>query len=282
MKKHLLLTLFCLVIFVSNAQDYSIINMKPGKPLLPGVVEGCEDAKGRASRLDCGQEKLRSIAFEALQDSDVNNIINSTEKDTIIMNTIIRFGGENEILSKLSSLRFYESELKPFAVDLSFPIEALPFRLNQDFKADGTPFENYLFLKIDRENKQLIPLPDYEPKRIPFSGPDVFIVYKGCKKKWGNKRLRKCMSEKINKHVGKYFNTKIAKEHNLYGPQRILVQFTVSKEGNPIKIKVRAPHPELSIEMERVIQKLPKMKPAQIEGEPVNTRFTLPVLFNVR
>ena len=82
------------------------------------------------------------------------------------MNTIIRFGGENEILPKYSSLRFYESELKPFDVDLSFPIEDLPFKLNQDFKADGTPFENYLFLKIDRENKQLIPLPDYKPKRI--------------------------------------------------------------------------------------------------------------------
>jgi hypothetical protein len=282
MKKYMFTAISCLVALASNAQDYSIINMKPGKSLLPGVVEGCEDAKGRASRLDCGQEKLRTVAFEALQDSDVLNIINSTAKDTIIMNTIIRFGGKNQILPKYSSLRFYESELRPFDVDLSFPVEALPFRLNQDFKADGTPFENYLFLKIDRENNKLIPLPDYEPKRIPFSGPDVFIVYKGCKEKWGNKRLRKCMSEKINKHVGKYFNTKIAKEHNLYGPQRIMVQFTVSKEGNPIKIKVRAPHPELSIEMERVIQKLPKMKPAQIEGEAINMRFTLPVIFNVR
>ncbi|MEM6686393.1 MAG: hypothetical protein AAF617_11475 [Bacteroidota bacterium] len=274
MKTYLFIAIACLLSSIdSNAQEFPVLNKKPG------VIKGCESAK---DRLACGEEKLRTIAFEALQEEDLQMLIDSTKKDIIFMNTVIGFNKKKKINPKKSSVKFYESELKPFTIPLSFAIETLPFELNPEFSANGTRFSNYLFLQIDRETNTITPLPDYKPRRIPFSGPDKYIVFPGCRSRMSNAKLRKCMSEKISKHVSKYYNTKIATKNKIYGMQKILVQFTVSKKGNPIKIKVKAKYPVLAAEMERVIQMLPVMKPAIIENTPVNVRFALPVIFDVQ
>ena len=105
-------------------------------------------------------------------------------------------------------------------------------------------------------------------------------VYPGCE---GNQQaLKKCMSNKIAKHVSENFNVGLAQNLDLTaGKKRISVQFQIDKNGNIADVKARAPHPILESEAIRIIKLLPKMKPALHHNKAVNVRYNLPIIFNV-
>ncbi len=107
-------------------------------------------------------------------------------------------------------------------------------------------------------------------------------IFPGCEKYTSRRDLHKCMSQKINKLVSKKFNTDIASEEGLRGKQKIHVEFKIDKQGNVKDIKVRAPHHKLKSEAQRVINKIPKMKPGYQGKNPVNVVYNLPIIFQVR
>ena len=115
---------------------------------------------------------------------------------------------------------------------------------------------------------------------VPFSVIENVPVFPGCK---GNQAaLKKCMSEKIQKHVSRKFNVDLAQDLGLSaGKKRISVQFKIDKNGNISDIRARAPHPRLQKEAMRIIKLLPKMKPGKQRNKPVGVRYNLPILFNV-
>lgn len=117
---------------------------------------------------------------------------------------------------------------------------------------------------------------------VPFAKIEEVPVYPGCERKKTNEEKRKCMSSKINKLVGKRFNTGIASDYGITGFQRIQTQFTVDKYGNVTDIKVRGNHPALEKEAKRVINKIPHMKPGLQRKVPVGVIYTLPIAFDVR
>ncbi|AXG69704.1 hypothetical protein KORDIASMS9_01931 [Kordia sp. SMS9] len=271
---------FLLMLFVGSAHvGFAQKSTPPQPPPSTPFAEGCEDV---SDPYYCTDKKLRDLAFEALAQSDIDQILLKTEKDTIFMNTKLYFYKNRELATDVSSVRFHERELTFFEVDLSFSLEDIPIKPTAEEKPRKTGFASYLFLKIDRENKKLIPLPDYEPERIPFSGPDRYIVYPGCESKKNNKDLRKCMSQNISKHVAEYFDTELATKLNLKGIQRIYVIFTVDKDGAIIKVNAKAPHPKLAREARRVVKLLPEMKPGELENTPIALRYTLPIIFKVQ
>ncbi len=115
---------------------------------------------------------------------------------------------------------------------------------------------------------------------VPFSVIENVPVYPGCK--GNNTQLKKCMQEKITKHVNRKFNVDLAQDLSLTpGKKRISVQFKIDKNGNITDIRARAPHPRLQKEAIRIIKLLPKMKPGRQRNKPVNVRYNLPILFNV-
>jgi len=106
-------------------------------------------------------------------------------------------------------------------------------------------------------------------------------IYPGCEGKKG-KALKDCMSKKIQKFVGKNFNTDIASDLGLSGERvKILTQFTIGKDGRVINIKARSKYKDLEKEAKRVIAKLPKMQPGQQRNRPVKVTYTLPIIFKV-
>ncbi len=106
-------------------------------------------------------------------------------------------------------------------------------------------------------------------------------IYPGCEGKSG-KKLKDCMSKKIQKFIGKYFNTGIASDLGLSGETvRILTQFTIGKDGKVTNIRSRSKYKDLEKEAKRVLAKLPKMKPGQQRNRPVKVRYTLPIIFKV-
>lgn len=113
-------------------------------------------------------------------------------------------------------------------------------------------------------------------KDIPFAIIEEAPVYPGCK---GNKEeLKRCLQDKINKHVLKYFKTELAQELGLTpGKKKVYVQFKIDKTGVITNIKARGPHVRLEKEAIRVVDMLPQMTPGRQRTKPVGVSYTLPI-----
>jgi len=120
-----------------------------------------------------------------------------------------------------------------------------------------------------------------EKIEVPFAVIDEVPIYPSCETLATNAERRKCMAEKITKHVQQYFNTDLAGDLGLTGRQRINVVFKIDANGNVSGIRSRAPHPRLEEEAIRVIGLLPKMSPGKQNGENVIVPYSLPIIFQV-
>lgn len=269
MKRYLFTLLFLCCITISFTQ-----NSLP-KPV---YAEGCENTE---QPTECSEEKLRTVAYNALTKIDMEKVIAKTEKDTIFMNTKLYFLENQSLEIEKSSMNFHESELNYFDVDLSFSLKDLPFAPHADTDKKVS-FRSHLYLVVDRKQNKLIPLPEYTPKRIPFSGPEVGVIYPGCEKTTSNEERKRCMTTSISKFVGENFDNTLGEKLGLDGINRIYVVFKINKEGGVEEIRSRAPHPQLEKEAIRVIKMLPPMQPAIIENTPVSINYALPIVFNVQ
>lgn len=117
---------------------------------------------------------------------------------------------------------------------------------------------------------------------IPFIAIEKVPVYPGCEKYDSNNKRKKCMSERISKLINNKFNTDIGYKYGLSGRQRIHTQFTIDKNGDITDIKIKGPHTALEKEANRVINKLPKMKPGLQRNVPVGVIYSLPIMFEIR
>ncbi len=116
---------------------------------------------------------------------------------------------------------------------------------------------------------------------IPFAVIDEVPVFPGCESLESNEDRKKCMSEKINSFVNEHFNSSLGKENGLTGINRVYVQFKINKEGAVEVMGVRAPHPALQNEAERVVNLLPTMTPGKQKGKEVGVLYSLPITFKV-
>ena len=72
----------------------------------------------------------------------------------------------------------------------------------------------------------------------------------------------------------------IAQENGIQG--RVIVQMVITKEGDVAEAKVvRGVDPNLDAEALRVINSMPKWKPGKQNGEAVNVKYTIPVMFRL-
>jgi len=272
--KNFLTLSLCLFTLLASAQT---TNPKKSSPEST-VIQGCQYEE---DVYECSKEKLRRSIFEILKPSDAMLIAKSTKKDIIFVNAIFATDSVGNIDKKISSLKFHETEMNPIDVEIATSPEDFQIELAPISKMQDTYIRNHLFLKIDRKNNVFIPLYDHKPERIPFSGPEVGIVYSGCKGAKTNEERQLCMGKKISEFVAKNFNTKVGKKLDLKGIQRIYVVFKVNTIGKVIDIRSRAPHPDLEKEAIRVVRRLPRMQPALIENTPINVTYTLPIVFNM-
>lgn len=61
---------------------------------------------------------------------------------------------------------------------------------------------------------------------------------------------------------------------------RVILTFFVEEDGSITEVKVvRGIVPELDKEAVRVVRNMPKWSPGRLQGQPVRTRYTLPVVF---
>lgn len=117
-------------------------------------------------------------------------------------------------------------------------------------------------------------------KDIPFAIIEQVPIYPGCK--GDNEELKKCLQDKINLHIQKYFKTELAQELGLdAGKKKVYVQFKIDKTGEIVNIRARGPHARLEKEAIRVVTLLPSMTPGKQRRKPVNVSYTLPITLQV-
>ncbi len=107
-------------------------------------------------------------------------------------------------------------------------------------------------------------------------------IYPGCEKQKTERAKKTCMISKINKFVNKNFNSYIAQDLGLNsGLQRINVSFIIDKNGYVNVLRTRAKHEALKKEAVRVVNKLPRMKPAMSGGKKTQIVYNLPIVFSI-
>ena len=119
---------------------------------------------------------------------------------------------------------------------------------------------------------------DEEPVKVPFEFIEDVPLFPGCEDLNDNAERKSCMSSKISKFINKEFDTGLGDKLGLTGMNLVHVMFVVNEQGLVEQIQTRAPHPELEKEAERVIRKLPQMKP----GKPVSVSYSIPIRFKVQ
>lgn len=100
-------------------------------------------------------------------------------------------------------------------------------------------------------------------------------VFPGCK---GSKdELKKCFSQKVQKHFSRKFDADLPNELGLSpGKKRVFIAFKIDRNGNIVDIQARAPHPKIKSEVVSVMNQLPKMTPGRQRGKPVGVKYSIP------
>ncbi len=113
---------------------------------------------------------------------------------------------------------------------------------------------------------------------VPFMQVEDVPIFPGCE---NSEDPRACFIEKIQEHVRKNFNyPKEAEDLGIQG--RVAVMFTIDENGDIIDVQKRGPHQLLENEVDRIIQRLPKMGPATHKGKVVKVPFSLPIVFKLQ
>ncbi|WP_188112082.1 energy transducer TonB [Aquimarina sp. RZ0] len=202
---------------------------------------------------------------------DTSNII---EEEPLV------WDGEFEIYQEPTQEVVAQKQSDPIPEPEEFEVvedDAVIKKLTEEFKnvtpkTTDTPF-----------NPDAVPeVEDPEPTHVPFSVVEDVPVFPGCEKLKTNKEKAACFSEKISRIVSRKFNTDIGNEYGLQGVQRIYTLFDVAADGTIQNVQVRAPHPKLKKEAERVIGLLPRMTPGMQRKEPVAVKYQLPIVFKVQ
>ncbi|MGB5556148.1 MAG: energy transducer TonB [Flavobacteriaceae bacterium] len=134
------------------------------------------------------------------------------------------------------------------------------------------------------ENQEIIELEDIvvvdmpDDIEIPINAVEEVPVFPGCENE--SDKLA-CFSAMITKHVKKNQRyPEAAQELDIQG--RVSVVFVIQKDGSIGNVRMRGPHQVLETEAERIINKLPKMKPGKQGGKPVKVPFSIPITFKLQ
>ncbi|BAO75080.1 TonB family protein [Winogradskyella sp. PG-2] len=122
---------------------------------------------------------------------------------------------------------------------------------------------------------------DIEPTIVPDGVIERVAIFPGCEELFGNKARKKCINQNVAQLISVNFDINKAKGLGLKGKQRIFVTFKVDKYGYVSITKIKAPHPILRIEAQRVMQEMPRFTPGYQRGKPVAMPFSIPIVFMV-
>lgn len=116
-----------------------------------------------------------------------------------------------------------------------------------------------------------------EEVEVAFAIIEDVPIFPGCEG-LSKQATKDCFQQKMQEHVLKYFNyPESALELGIQG--RVSVVFVIDAKGHITGIRSRGPDKILETEAERIIGKLPQMKPGKQRGKPVKVTYAVPIFF---
>ncbi|WP_298496928.1 energy transducer TonB [uncultured Algibacter sp.] len=116
-----------------------------------------------------------------------------------------------------------------------------------------------------------------EDVQVAFAVIEDVPVFPGCEG-LSKQATKDCFQKKVQAHVASNFNyPQTALDLGIQG--RVSVVFVIDKNGHITGIRSRGPDRILQNEAERIIGKLPQMKPGKQRGKPVKVAYAVPIFF---
>lgn len=122
---------------------------------------------------------------------------------------------------------------------------------------------------------------------IDFTQVDQFPQFKNCDAMLNFEESKACFEQTIHDEIGNRIqNLKLSTKENI--TDTLQIQFTIDKNGyflcNRIiaKDSLNIKLPDLSSEIQKIIQTLPAINPAQKRGIPVTSTYTIPLVINTK
>jgi len=121
-----------------------------------------------------------------------------------------------------------------------------------------------------------------EEEVLDFVAIEKYPTFSECGDIYSKEEQKKCFERGILKHISSNFRyPEFEKEMGM--EERLFVQFVITKTGDIDQVEVVKGNMKGFIkESKRLINTLPKVKPAEQRGEPVNLRYTIPIRFRLK
>lgn len=117
------------------------------------------------------------------------------------------------------------------------------------------------------------------PKNI--NSVEFAPVFPGCESLSNNAERKQCLSDKISALISRKFNTDVAND-DTSGVQRIYVEFRIDKNGVVTDVVAQAKDKGLQKEAQRIVNKLPTMRPGMQGDTKVDVLYMLPIVFKMQ
>ncbi|WP_242131372.1 energy transducer TonB [Aestuariivivens marinum] len=246
------------------------------------IFPGCETLTTNTEKRQCMTERIQEFVAKNFN-TKLATDLGLTGRQRI--NVIFKIDAEGNITGVRS--RASHPKLEEEAVRV---ISALPKMIpgKQKGKVVTVPYSLPIIFEVENDTQMLdeVSVVGYADDTlgglaVPFAILDKVPTFAGCES-LSQDEQRKCVSNEIQKHVNRNFNTNLAKSLGLKGQQRLMVVFKITKKGSVEIEKSRAPHQVLEEEAVRVIKTLPKMTPGEHKGKRVDVLYSLPIIFQVQ
>lgn len=126
------------------------------------------------------------------------------------------------------------------------------------------------------------PEPPKATKPSNIANVEFVPVFPGCESFGNNEDRLSCFSSKINSFINKNFRKSLLGDMESNKVQKIYVQFKIDANGVVTDVVANSHIDALKKEAQRVIEKLPSMKPGRQGDQAVEVLYTLPIVLDVQ
>ncbi|WP_282049138.1 M56 family metallopeptidase [Maribacter aquivivus] len=250
------------------------------------------------------EEEPFSLTFSQPSTERYNSFVNQKEAYRLIDNklksSVITFG--NQFAYYDFSLGAYPSDFIEYKVDNTEELSSIELQKFNELlvSLENEPYHKTNIVLVDDTNSFLIKTnikdlvgsketydvqfvtekgySELDNVDVAFAVVDEVPIFPGCEYSVDK---RACFNDNILQHISNNFNyPEAAHEAGIQG--RVSAMFLITSEGTIENIKLRGPDKLLEDEVERIIKRLPNMKPGKQRGKTVNVPFSIPVNFKLQ
>lgn len=141
---------------------------------------------------------------------------------------------------------------------------------------NNTPSEELATGEMDN-SKEALPIRPHRMATVEFV-PE----FPGCGNLASNAEKVACMSSNIDAFINKNFRKSLLTNLNPSQTYRVYVNFKINSEGIVTDVVANSHHKALTAEAQRVITKLPQMKPGKQGDKNVDVLYSVPIVLRIQ